>query len=74
MTIAHNTISVDQQKQSASAGKLLNWHAGDGWVAVRADARAAYAMAHLQRTILLTPSYVLVVDHCESADGQFAYV
>ena len=70
MTIAHNTISVDQQRQSASTGKLLDWHVGDDWVAVRADAGAAYATARLQRTILLTSNYVLIADRCESADGQ----
>jgi hypothetical protein len=70
MTIAHNTISVDHQRQSAATGKLLNWRVGDDWAAVRADAGAAYATAHLQRTILLTSNYVLIVDHCESADGQ----
>lgn len=70
MTIAHNTISVDQQRQSASTGKLLDWHVGDDWVAVRADAGAAYPAARLQRTILLTSNYVLIADHCESADGQ----
>jgi hypothetical protein len=70
MTIAHNTISVDQQRQSAATGKLLNWHVGDNWVAVRADAGAAYGAADLQRTMLLTPNYVLILDHCESADGR----
>jgi hypothetical protein len=70
MTIAHNTISVDQQKQSASTGKLLDWHTGDDWVAVRADAGAAYPTARLQRTILLTSNYVLIADSCESTDGQ----
>jgi hypothetical protein len=70
MTIAHNTISVDQERQSATTGKLLDWHVGEDWVAVRADAGAAYKTAHLQRTILLTPNYVLIVDHCVSADGH----
>ena len=70
MTIAHNTISVDQQRQSAATGKLLDWHVGDDWVAVRADAGAAYTNTHLQRTILLTNNYILIADRCESADGQ----
>jgi oligo-alginate lyase len=70
MTIAHNTISVDQQRQAAATGKLLNWQAGHGWTAVRAEAGATYKTADLRRTILMTPNYVLIVDHCQSLDGQ----
>ncbi|MEK6398867.1 MAG: alginate lyase family protein, partial [Terriglobus sp.] len=70
MTIAHNTISVDGQRQSQATGKLLDWHVGDGWTAVSADAGAAYTSASLQRTMLLTPGYVLIIDRCESKDGQ----
>ncbi|NUQ29451.1 MAG: alginate lyase family protein [Acidobacteriaceae bacterium] len=70
MTVAHNTISVDQQRQDAATGKLLNWRAGDGWTAVSADAGPVYTMAHLRRTMLLTPNYVLILDECESVDGQ----
>jgi len=70
MTIAHNTISVDGQRQAQATGKLLGWHVGDGWTAVRADAGSAYANASLQRTMLLTPGYVLILDRCESNDGQ----
>jgi hypothetical protein len=70
MTIAHNTISVDQQRQVQSTGKLLNWHAEEGWAAVRADAGPAYVSATLQRTMLLTPEYVVIVDRCASSDGK----
>ena len=57
ITIAHNTISIDGQRQAQATGKLLEWQVGDGWTAVRADAGAAYTTANLQRTILLTPGY-----------------
>jgi hypothetical protein len=70
MTIAHNTISVDGQRQAQATGKLVDWHVGDGWTAIRADAGAAYTTANLQRTILLTSNYVLIVDRCESKDSQ----
>jgi hypothetical protein len=70
MTIAHNTISVDQQRQTATTGKLLDWQVGEDWVAVRAAAGDVYPAARLQRTILLTSNYVLIADRCESADGQ----
>jgi hypothetical protein len=69
-TIAHNTISVDGQRQAQATGKLLDWHMGNGWTVVRADAGPAYANASLQRTILLTPGYVLIIDRCESKDGK----
>ena len=70
MTIAHNTISVDQQRQSPATGRLLDWRVGDGWVAVRADAGDVYPATRLERTVLLTDNYVLIADRCESSDGQ----
>lgn len=70
MTIAHNTISVDGQRQAQATGKLLDWHVGDGWTAVSADAGQVYPNVSLQRTMLLTPGYVLIIDHCESTDGK----
>jgi hypothetical protein len=80
MTIAHNTISVDgqRQRQAQATGKLLDWKVGDGWTAVRSDAGPVYTTANLQRTTLLTSRYVLIIDRCESKDGQphvfdFAY-
>ena len=70
MTIAHNTISVDEQRQAAATGKLLDWQTGDGWTAVSASAGSAYNTAGLRRSILLTPDYVLILDHCESLDNK----
>lgn len=70
MTIAHNTVSVDEQRQAAATGKLLDWQTGDGWAAVSASAGPAYSTASLRRSILLTPDYVLILDHCESLDNK----
>jgi hypothetical protein len=70
MTIAHNTISVDEQRQAPATGKLLDWQRGEGWTAVAASAGKAYVTAGLRRSILLTPEYVLILDHCESEDGR----
>jgi hypothetical protein len=70
MTIAHNTISVDEQRQTAATGKLLDWQTGDGWTAVSASAGSAYNTSSLRRSILLTPDYVLIFDHCESLDNK----
>jgi len=69
-TIAHNTISVDEQRQAAATGKLLDWQTGDGWAAVSASGGSAYSTANLRRSILLTSDYVLILDHGESQDGK----
>ena len=70
MTIAHNTISVDGKRQAQSTGRLLKWKVEDGWTAVSVDAGPAYDTASLRRTMLLTPSYVVLIDRCESKDQQ----
>ena len=69
-TIAHNTIAVDEQRQAPATGKLLDWKAREGWTAVSASSGSAYSTADLHRTILLTPGYVLILDHCESLDSK----
>jgi hypothetical protein len=70
MTVAHNTISVDQERQSAATGKLLDWENGAEWTAVSMDAGLVYATADLRRTILLTPEYSLIIDRDTSRDGK----
>lgn len=69
-TVAHNTISVDQERQAAATGSLLGWKAGEGWTAVRLDGGKVYPQARLQRTMLLTPEYLLIVDECEALDHK----
>jgi hypothetical protein len=70
MSIAHNTVSVDQLRQLAATGKLLDWETGANFTSVTMDAGPVYAAADLQRTILLTPEYSLVVDRDTSLDGK----
>jgi oligo-alginate lyase len=70
MTVAHNTVSVDQERQSAATGRLLDWETGDNWTAVSMDAGPVYPDVDLQRTILLTPEYSLIIDHDTSLDGK----
>ena len=70
MTVAHNTISVDQERQAAATGKLLDWQNGANWTAVSMDAGPVYATAELRRTILLTPEYSLLIDRDTSRDGK----
>ena len=70
MTVAHNTISVDQERQAAATGNLLDWENGANWTAVSMDAGPVYITADLRRTILLTPEYSLLVDRDTSSDGK----
>jgi hypothetical protein len=70
MTIAHNTISVDAQRQSAVTGKLIDWHTGADWVAVTMDAGPIYKDVSFQRSILLTPNYCLVADRVWSSSSH----
>jgi oligo-alginate lyase len=70
MTVAHNTVGVDETMQAASAGKLIDWRAESGWTAMTADAGPVYPYAALKRSILVTGEYVLVVDADRSLDGS----
>ncbi|HEX4784301.1 MAG TPA: heparinase II/III family protein, partial [Candidatus Sulfotelmatobacter sp.] len=70
MTIAHNTISVDAQRQSAGTGKLIDWHTGANWVAVTLDGGPVYKDVSLRRSILLTPNYCLIADRVHSSTSH----
>ena len=69
MTVAHNTVGVDETVQAPSTGKLIDWRAEPGWTAVTEDAGPVYPYAALRRSILVTEEYVLVVDIDHSLDG-----
>jgi hypothetical protein len=70
MTVAHNTIGVDETAQKQATGKLLSWQAEPEFTAVTADAGPVYENAGLQRTSLLTSDYVLEVTTGKSTDGK----
>ena len=70
MTVAHNTIGVDEKVQEAATGKLLFWQAEPQFTAVTADAGPVYKNADLQRTSLLTSEYVLEITTGKSTDGK----
>jgi hypothetical protein len=64
MTVAHNTISVDQQRQSAATGKLLDWHVGDGgWQSSSISAPLRTA----SRTVLTGPTTTSEQSPCEAS-------
>jgi hypothetical protein len=70
MTVAHNTLGVDETAQEQATGKLLFWHADAQFTAVTADAGPVYKNAGLQKTVLLTSEYVLEVTTGKSTDGK----
>jgi hypothetical protein len=84
-TAGHNAILVDGKGQNAANGKLLSFTEGKDFVAVAADAGKAYKdkekdadkdeegdkvrVTH-KRLLVLTDTYLLVVDELESQDGK----
>ena len=48
MSVAHNTITVDELRQDQATGKLVAWKDGDNYVAVTASAGPAYKFAVLK--------------------------
>lgn len=69
MTIAHNTISVDESLQRETTGELLWFQKGDGFTAVSATGGGAYPQATLKRTLITTAEYTLDLSEAEATDG-----
>jgi len=70
MTIAHNTISVDEARQAAATGKLISWNVGRNWTAIAMDAGPIYEGVSVQRSIVLTPDYCMIADRVRSAQSH----
>jgi len=70
MTVAHNTVSVDQAVQKPATGKLISWQAEPEFTAVVADAGPVYDNVDLQRTSIVTSDYVLEITTASSTDGK----
>ncbi|HEV2487628.1 MAG TPA: heparinase II/III family protein [Terracidiphilus sp.] len=70
MTVAHNTLSVDEAAQKPATGKLLSWQAEPEFTAVTADAGPVYDNVDLQRTSVVTSDYVLEITTAKSTDGK----
>ncbi len=69
VTVAHNTVVVNQTTQAEATGRLLAFAALPAVSAVRADAGPAYKQAALERTVFLTPEYALDSFGARSTDG-----
>jgi hypothetical protein len=67
-TIAHNTVSVDQQVQKNVDGKLVEWRAEGGETVLAASAGDAYAGVTLERRLRLRDRRLEDRFECTSED------
>ncbi len=70
VTVAHNTVVVDEKTQREAAGRLLAFATAGPMTAVRASAGEAYREAALERTLFLAPEYAVDAFTARSVDGQ----
>ncbi len=69
MTVAHNTIAVDEHTQAQSTGKLLEWNPGPDATEIRLSAGPVYPNVEIERTMVLTKDYLLDIADVHSTDG-----
>jgi hypothetical protein len=77
MTVAHNTVVVDQATQAEATGELKGFAALPGISAARAAAGTAYKQASLERTMILTAEYAIdamAANSREGAEHRFDWV
>jgi hypothetical protein len=70
MTVAHNTVSVDEAVQKPAMGALIHWQAEAEFTVVTADAGPVYDDVDRQRTSILTSDYVLEITSARSTDSR----
>ncbi len=74
-TISHNAVLVDKQSQKPAAGKLLGFESRDAYTLAAASCDEAYPGVKHTRWLLLTGTYLLVVDKLQSdAEHQFDWL
>ncbi len=74
-TISHNTVLVDGQSQAPASGQLTLFESGDDYVAAAASCDAAYPGVEHHRLLLMTQSYLLVVDRLRAdQERQFDWL
>jgi hypothetical protein len=69
-SLGHNVVLVDGKGQGEADGKLISFAANDSYAGVVAEAGPAFDAVTHRRMLILTPSYLLVVDELEAADGK----
>ena len=70
MTVAHNTIVVDEQTQSASTGRLLDWTVLPDLSAIRVSAGPVYPGIEIERSMLHTAEYTLDIASARATDSS----
>ncbi len=65
-TLAHNTVLVDGQSQKPASGKLLLFEPKNDYTVAAASCDEAYPGVKHTRWLILTGTYLLVVDKLES--------
>jgi len=68
--VGHNVVLVDGKGQKKADGRLLAFAANDSYAAVAAEAGPAFENVTHRRFLLLTPTYLLVVDRLNSKDDK----
>ena len=69
-TVGHNTILVDGKDQKGATGKLIAFKANSSYAAVVTDDGEAYADVEHNRFLLLTPTYLLMIDELTAKDDK----
>ncbi len=70
VTLAHNTLVVDESTQAESAGKVLEWHPDSEATAIRLEDTTSYPGVRLERLLVHTAGYTLDVYTAEASDGK----
>jgi hypothetical protein len=70
MTVAHNTVTIDEKNQGQATGALLEWAPGASASAIRVSAGPVYPGVDMQRLIVQTADYTLDVFDARATDGQ----
>ena len=70
MTIAHNTLSVDEKVQAAATGKLLDYRPSPDAAYIRLSAGPVYPGVEIERTLVHTAMYTLDIVEARAGDGQ----
>ncbi|MBN2582237.1 MAG: alginate lyase family protein [Planctomycetes bacterium] len=69
-TVGHNTVLVDGKDQKGAEGKFVAFKANPSYAAVATDDGDAYENVEHKRFLLLTPTYLLVVDELRATDNK----
>jgi len=70
MTVAHNTVAVDEHAQAAATGKLLEWYPLPHVTAIRASAGPVYPGIEFDRTVVQTGEYTLDLTALRASDNR----